>query len=79
MKKNKKIIAAILRAMALLTALLLTESLQRLALVDHAYQTLLTGDARALLIGADCAQVRITWGSEPLEPIESIMRMAGLR
>lgn len=57
----------------------LTESLQRLALVDHAYQTLLTGDARALLIGADCAQVRITWGSEPLEPIESIMRMAGLR
>lgn len=48
-------------------------------MVDHAYQTLLTGDARALLIGADCAQVRITWGSEPLEPIESIMRMAGLR
>lgn len=57
----------------------LTESLQRLALVDQAYQTLLTGDARALLIGADCAQVRITWGSEPLEPIEAIMRMAGLR
>lgn len=57
----------------------LTESLQKLALVDQAYQALLTGDARALLDGADCAQVRITWSSEPLEQIEALMRMAGLR
>ena len=57
----------------------LSGRLRRGALVDQAYQTLLTGDTRALLDGADCSQVRITWGSEPLEQTEAIMRPARLR
>ena len=28
---------------------------------------------------AGCADVEITWGSEPVEPVEAIMRSAGLR
>ena len=40
-----------------------TECLQKLELVDD----------------AGCAEVEITWGSEPVEPVEAIMRSAGLR
>ena len=57
----------------------LIECLQKLALVDSAYQKLLTADARELLDAADCANIQITWGSEPLEPIEAIMQAAGQR
>ena len=40
---------------------------------------LLTDEARELLDDAGCAEVEITWGSEPVEPVEAIMRSAGLR
>lgn len=56
-----------------------TECLQKLELVDEAYQKLLTDEARGLLDDAGCAEVEITWGSEPVEPVEAIMRSAGLR
>ena len=56
-----------------------TECLQKLELVDDAYQKLLTDEARELLDSAGCADVEITWGSEPVEPVEAIMRSAGLR
>lgn len=57
----------------------LMECLKRIALVDAAYQKLLTDEARELLDAAGCADVRITWGSEPLEPAEAIMQAAGRR
>lgn len=47
--------------------------------MDEAYQKLLTDEARELLDSAGCAEVEITWGSEPVEPVEAIMRSAGLR
>lgn len=57
----------------------LTECLQKLELVDDAYQKLLTGEARELLDSAGRADTEITWGSDPVEPVEAIMRAAGLR
>ena len=57
----------------------LTDCLQKLELVDNAYQKLLTDDVRELMDSAGCAEAEITWGSEPIEPIEAIMRAAGLR
>ena len=57
----------------------LPEFLQKLEMVDDAYQKLLTGDARELLDSAGCADVAITWGSEPVAPVEAIMQAAGLR
>ncbi len=57
----------------------LSEHLQKLALVDDAYQKLLTDEARELLDMAGCADTEITWGSEAVEPVEAIMRAAGLR
>ena len=57
----------------------LTECLQKLELVEDAYQKLLTGEARELLDSAGCADVEITWGSDPVEPVEAILRAAGLR
>ena len=57
----------------------LTECLQKLELVDDAYQKLLTGEAWELLDSAGCADVEITWGSDPVEPVEAILRAAGLR
>ena len=57
----------------------LPEFLQKLEMVDDAYQNLLTGDARELLDSAGCADVAITWGSEPVAPVEAIMQAAGLR
>ena len=44
-----------------------TECLQKLELVDEAYQKLLTDEARELLDDAGCAEVEITWGSVPQE------------
>ncbi len=47
--------------------------------MDDAYQKLLTGEARELLDSAGRADMEITWGSEAVEPVEAIMRAAGLR
>lgn len=57
----------------------LTDCLQKLEMVDDAYQKLLTDEARELLDSAGCEDVEITWGSEPLESVEAIMQAAGLR
>ena len=57
----------------------LTDCLKKLALVDEAYRKLLTDEARELLDSAGCEDVEITWGSDPVEPVEAIMQAAGLR
>ncbi len=57
----------------------LTECLQKLEMVDDACQGLLTGEARAMLDSAGCADTEITWGSQMPEPVEAIMQAAGLR
>ena len=57
----------------------LTEYLQKLEMVDDACQGLLTGEARAMLDSAGCADTEITWGSQMPEPVEAIMQAAGLR
>ena len=57
----------------------LTECLKKLELVDEAYRKLLTGEARELLDSAGCEDVEVTWGSDPVEPVEAIMQAAGLR
>ena len=56
-----------------------SDSLQKLELVDSAYQQLLTDEARDLMDCAGCADTEITWGSEPVEAVEAIMQAAGLR
>lgn len=40
---------------------------------------LLTDEARELLDSAGCEVVEVTWGSDPVEPVETIMQAAGLR
>ena len=55
------------------------EALLKLEMVDDAYQRLLKEDARELLDTAGCADTEIFWGGEPVEPIEAIMQVAGLR
>ena len=57
----------------------LTDCLKKLELVDEVYRKLLTGEARELLDSAGCEDVEITWGSDPVEPVEAIMQAAGLR
>ena len=57
----------------------LSECLKKLELVDDAYQKLLTDEARDLLDSIGCEDMEITWGSTPQEPVEAIMRAAGLR
>ena len=57
----------------------LTDCLKKLELVDEAYRELLTDEARDLLDSAGCEDVEITWGSDPVEPVEAIMQAAGLR
>ncbi len=57
----------------------LTDCLKKLELVDEAYRKLLTGEARELLDSVGCEDVEITWGSDPVEPVEAIMQAAGLR
>ena len=57
----------------------LTDCLKKLELVDEAYRKLLTDEARELLDSAGCEDVEITWGSDPVEPVEAIMQAAGLR
>ena len=57
----------------------LTDCLQKLTLVDDAYQELLTDNARDLLDSAGCADVDITWGSEPVAAVEAVVQAAGLR
>ena len=57
----------------------LTDCLKKLELVDDAYRKLLTDKAWELLDCAGCKDVEITWGSDPVEPVEAIMQAAGLR
>ena len=57
----------------------LADCLKKLELVDEAYRKLLTDEARELLDSAGCEDVEITWGSDPVEPVEAIMQAAGLR
>lgn len=57
----------------------LTDCLKKLELVDDAYRKLLTDKARELLDCAGCEDVKITWGSDPVAPVETIMQAAGLR
>ena len=57
----------------------LTDCLKKLELVDEAYRKLLTDEARELLDSAGCEVVEVTWGSDPVEPVEAIMQAAGLR
>ena len=57
----------------------LTDCLKKLELVDDAYRKLLTDKAQELLDCAGCKDVEITWGSDPVEPVEAIMQAAGLR
>ena len=57
----------------------LEEFLQKLSLVDDAYQKLLTDQARDLLDSAGCEDTEITWGSEPVAAVEAVMQAAGLR
>ena len=57
----------------------LSDCLKKLELVDDSYQKLLTDEARELLDSAGCEDVEITWGSDPVEPVEAIMQAAGLR
>ena len=57
----------------------LADCLKKLELADDAYQKLLTGEARELLDSAGCENVEVTWGSDPVEPVEAIMQAAGLR
>ena len=57
----------------------LADCLKKLELVDDVYQKLLTNEARELLDSAGCEKVEITWGSDPVEPVEAIMQAAGLR
>lgn len=57
----------------------LTDCLKKLELVDIAYQKLLTDEARELLDSAGCEDMEITWGSNPVAPVEAIMQAAGLR
>ena len=52
---------------------------EKLELVDYAYQELLTDEADDLLDVAGCADIHRFWGSEPVESIEAIMQAAGLR
>ena len=53
--------------------------IEKLELVDNAYQRLLTDEADELLDVAGCADIHRFWGSEPVESIEAIMQAAGLR
>lgn len=53
--------------------------MEKLELVDNAYQRLLTDEAGDLLDDAGCADIHRFWGSEPVESIEAIMQAAGLR
>ena len=57
----------------------LTDCLKKLELVDIAYRNLLTDEARELLDSAGCEDAEITWGSNPVAPVEAIMQAAGLR
>lgn len=56
-----------------------SDSLQKLSLVDEAYKKLLGNDARELMDAAGCEGMNISWGEDPVETIEAVMKTAGLR
>ena len=51
----------------------------KLALVDNAYQKLLSDDAEDLLSSVGLEDVKHNWGCQPVESIEAIMDAVGLR
>ena len=51
----------------------------KLALVDDAYQKLLSDDAEDLLSSAGLESAECDWGNQPVETIEAIMDAVGLR
>ena len=51
----------------------------KLALVDDAYQKLLSDDAEDLLSSAGLESAECDWGNQPVESIEAIMNAVGLR
>ena len=51
----------------------------KLALVDDAYQKLLSDDAEDLLSSVGLEDVEHNWGNQPVESIEAIMDAVGLR
>ena len=51
----------------------------KLALVDDAYQKLLSDDAEDLLSSVGLEDVEHNWGCQPVESIEAIMDAVGLR
>ena len=51
----------------------------KLALVDNAYQKLLSDDAEDLLSSAGLKSAECDWGNQPVESIEAIMDAIGLR
>lgn len=58
------------------------EAIEKLSVVDAAYQQLLTADAEdaaSLLSAAGCEDAAYPWSTTPVESIESVMRAAGLR
>lgn len=50
-----------------------------LEIILEQYRKLLTDKARELLDSSGCEDVKVTWGSNPVEPVEVIMQAAGLR
>lgn len=51
----------------------------KLALVDDAYQKLLSDDAEDLLSSVGLEDVEHNWGNQPVESIEEVMDAVGLR
>lgn len=51
----------------------------KLALVDDAYQKLLSDDAKDLLSSVGLEDVKHNWGCPPVESVEAIMDAVGLR
>ena len=51
----------------------------KLALVDDAYQKLLSDDAEDLLSSVGLEDVNHNWGCQPVESVEAIMDAVGLR
>ena len=51
----------------------------KLALVDDAYQKLLSDDAEDLLSSVGLEDVEHNWGNQPVESIEAVMDAVGLR
>lgn len=55
-------------------------SVLTLPILDEIYRNVtIETSGSSLLDSAGCEDVKITWGSNPVEPVEAIMQSAGLR